>query len=376
MKILIVFNRYEYRGGEDTYVENLTKLLRSKGHVVRLFVKDSRSITGLLSKIVTAFGMFYNPILQKELERVISEFKPEAAHFHNIYPLITPLAYKICKQNNVKIIQTIHNYKFICPKNDLYRGGKICELCTRSTLGLSPSVLFGCYHGSRLASLFYTLSYLFHTALGRYKLINTFIFPSQFTHIYYARHTSFPIYKFHYLPYHIYGGHKSTKGKDYLLYVGRLTDEKGILQLIQAIKNTDQQLYVVGDGPLRDQIKLLSSSFKNITYLGHKTHNQVLKLIAQAKALIVPSIWFEVLPNVILEANKMNKDVWVSSNNPNLKTLTSLSNYIHTYSDFKDLFSKLKRKWQNVKNNALQDSLAYQTSPEYHYKVLISLYKK
>lgn len=383
MRILILFNKYEYRGGEDTYVDNLIRLLKSKGHKVYLYTKDSRDIKSILDKVKIGIGLFWNPLVESELTKIIHTFKPEVAHFHNIYPIISPIAYRICAQYTIKIVQTIHNYKFMCPNNSLFRAGKICDLCPKKRTFI-PSLFFKCYHNSFFATLFYILSIAFHRIIHTFDLIDHYIFPSQFTQLYYQKYNGVPRKKSNYLPYHSYSSPQMIrngiiKGEPYLLYLGRMTKEKGVIELIAAIKNEPRiKTYFVGNGPISFQIQQMAKEYMHITYISHVKHHQIYRLIKNASAVVVPSLWFEVLPNVILEAIQVKKTVYVPSSNPNLRSLKDKSRYIITYDGMEDLVIKvLKQKNSGViKHMSEKEQLLTQISPEYHYKKIMSIYAR
>lgn len=378
MRILILFNRYEFRGGEDTYVENLTKLLKSHGHQVYVFTKDSREILTFLDRIKTGIGIIWNLAVERELDLIIRRFRPDVAHFHNIYPLISPLAYRVCARHKVKIVQTIHNYKFMCSNNSLYRAGKICELCPKKRTFL-PSLFFSCYHNSFFASLMYAISVTFHSMIHTFDMIDEYVFPSPFTQAYYNRYWKLSLKKSHYLPYHSYpqkdigGGRKER----YFLYLGRMTTEKGVEELAQAFSSHSRlSALFIGNGPLAKYLRGLEKKYKNITYIPHLTHDKVYRYIKDSYAVIVPSRWFEVLPNVILEAIQAKKTVLVPASNPNLSLLKDKSEYIITYSDMENLVKQAKKLMQVKKMEFTKKSGTFsrQLSPDYHYKKIMSIY--
>ncbi|MBI4974118.1 glycosyltransferase family 4 protein [Candidatus Roizmanbacteria bacterium] len=382
MKILILFNRYAYRGGEDTYVDNLVELLKKNGHRARLYIKDSRSIKMLSDKIKAGIGLFWNFQTARELDKIIVEFKPDIAHFHNIYPLISPTAYYICKKNGVKIIQTIHNYKFVCPKNSLFREGKICELCVTKSFAY-PSIIYGCYHNSKLASLIYSLAFFIHKKIGSFNLIDTYIFPSPFTQEYYLKYVGIPKKKTIVLPYFVSPSQKTPQivpRQDFFLYVGRLSEEKGISRLLKAFKSLPKhKLRVVGDGPLKDGLVKKYAKFKNIIFIPLIKQSEVFIQMRQARAVIVPSLWYEVQPNVILEAIATHCPIIIPKTK-NYSSWVPKKTQVFTY-QMNDLNS-LKRailasnskKIPQLQKSSLSKTMA-QFSPLFHYKNLMKIYE-
>lgn len=310
MKVLLIHNYYQFWGGEDTYVTSLQKLLTDNGHKVYLYTKDSKNIRTFWDKIRTALNLFWNPKMATELNKLILNVKPDVAHFNNVYPLIGATAYWICKKNKIKIVQTIHNYRFMCPKGILFRNGKICELCINKHI-FSPAIRFGCYHKSRLASLFYSISFFFHKSMGIFSHIDTYLFPSQFTQRYYQQHFDISKSKSVYLPYFIDLKKTNSKIKrgSYQLFIGRLSEEKGIIDLLETYKKMPtKELKVIGTGPLQKEVNQYKK-YKNIKILGFMTKKKFLPILQKAKSLIVPSKWYEVSPIVILEAIATNTPI-------------------------------------------------------------------
>lgn len=377
MRILILFNRYVYRGGEDTYVANLISLLKAHRHSVRLFQKDSRNIKNMFDSLRVGLGLFWNMSTDKELSRVIETFKPDIAHFHNIYPLISPTAYWVCKKNNVPIVQTIHNYKFMCPKNSLYRNGSVCELCVGKIISW-PSILYGCYHNSRLSSLVYSCAFFFHKCIGTFKHIDHYIFPTEFTKRYFVKNIAFVQSKKSIVlpsPTHLSPVPQSEKRKGSYLYIGRLSEEKGVRELTSLFHRNGKQLIVVGNGPLRDYLMTKYASDTNIRFIPHSAPTRIRILMESAQAVIVPSLWYEVLPLVVLEATALGKPIFLSGNK-NLRAIQNRGNIVYFKErDFKDLDMKIKifeKQSQSPKLSSMPEIY----SPTIHYAKLHELYEK
>lgn len=381
MRILLIHNFYQYWGGEDTYVTSVKKLLEGNGHKVYLYSKDSKNIKTFVDKTKAAIGLFYNPWVAKELTKIVKEFKPDVAHFHNVYPLIDATAYRVCKKHKIPIIQHIHNYRFMCPKGMLFRNGKICELCVGKSFPFY-SILFGCYHTSRLASLFFSLAFFVHRITGTFRLIDKFIFPSEFVKNYYLKNLNIPENKAVVIPFFVdFSQNESIKikKKDYFLYIGRLSEEKGIIQLIEVFKTLpEHKLVVIGDGPLRKKVESYKK-YKNITLMGFLPRKRIGKYIQTAKAIIISSIWYEVFPFVLLEVIAQNIPILVPDNE-NFKLIFKYiknSNIINYYKfrDFDDLKNKIISFDQNARSLEKLKIINFY-NPEIHYRILLREYKK
>lgn len=376
MRILILFNKYTYQGGEDTYVKNLTLLLRKRGHSVRLFKRDSRDIKNVVDSLRAGIGLFWNQDTNTELTKAIRAFKPDIAHFHNIYPLISPTAYWVCKKNNVPIVQSIHNYKFMCPKNSLFRNGSICELCVGRMISW-PSIFYGCYHDSRLSSLVYSCAFFFHKCIGTFRHINHYIFPTEFTRRYYVKNIAFvqpgqssvlPS------PALLPTIHTSDEKKGPYLFVGRLSEEKGINGLVSLFRTNGKSLTIVGNGPLRNRL-MGDSPSPNIRFIPHSSSTRIKRLMQSARALIVPSLWYEVLPLVVLEAMALGKTIFLSGNK-NLLSIQSRGNIIYFKpGDFDDLQEKII-SYERLSQSPKLSNMPEIYSPRYHYHKLRELYEK
>lgn len=379
MRILLIHNFYQYWGGEDSYVTSLKKLLVEKGHDVYLYSKDSKKIKTFWDKFRTAIGLFYNPYVAKELTEVINKFKPEVAHFHNIYPLIGATAYRVCKKYSIPIIQHIHNYRFMCPKGILFRNNKICELCLHKKFPFY-SIFFGCYHQSRLASLFFSAAFYYHSLIKTFSLIDKFIFPSEFTRDYYLKHLKIDKNKAFYLPYFVDLNPKNLKNNkrkgDYFLFVGRLSEEKGILQLLEVFKTLPKiKLVVIGDGPLRKEVDHYKK-YPNINILGFLKREKIYNFMRKSKAVIIPSLWYEVLPIVYIEA-LVNDARIISLQSENFKKFGKKQRQINYRADD---FASLKKAVQKFNKLECIENVKYQRiakikyTPKKHYVLLSRIY--
>jgi len=363
MRILLIHNYYKYQGGEEVYVESLKKLLEKNGHKVILYTKNSKNIKTLWDKIKVGFNLFWNTTVARELNELIQKEVPDVVHFNNIYPLIGATAYLICKKNRVKVIQTIHNYRFMCPKGILYREGGVCELCISKRF-FSPAIQFGCYHGSRAASFLYSFAFFIHKNMGTFTSINTYIFPSLFTQQYYQRYFGISGSRSIYLPHFVdlQVSKKKIEKENWYLYVGRLSEEKGILQLLEVFKNLPKfTLKVIGEGPQHREVNIYRK-YKNIHILGHVQRVKLVPYYQKARALIVPSLFYEIGPLVSYEATALNTPIIIAA----------------TSSNDEDIKISLKKKLleYNDKNNSYPKNRVKISTPEEYIKVITRIYSQ
>lgn len=380
MRILLIHNYYQLRGGEDVCVDSLYKLLKDNRFDVYLYAKKSADIkNNLISKAKVAFGMFYSHKIKKELSELIRVFHPDVAHFHNLYPLITPMAYDICKKFSLPIVQTIHNYRFICPKATLFREGKICEECVGKRF-FYPAIKYSCYRGSLAQSVIFTFSAYYYDLRKQIRLINKFIFPSEFTRDYYIKHLHIPIEKTTVIPHFVDNNFvenntKKTKKtlKNYFLYVGRLAEEKGVLELVEFFKKiSTAKLVIIGDGPLKKRIASFTK-FKNIIFYQYQSRETISMFMKNALATIIPSLCYEIGPMVLLESYS-NKTPVIAPNIGVFKerVINGITGYFYEFNNFNDLKAKIKFCLKNKKSlNMMKLSIFNLYKKEYSQKTYL-----
>lgn len=377
MKILLIHNYGQYRGGAETYFESLSQQLETKGHRVIKYVKDSRTINTLFDKIKTAIGMFYNFKTEKDLEKLIKKEKPDVAQILNIYPLITATVYRVLKKHKIPIIQRIQDYRFFCPKATLFRNEKVCELCIAKRFKY-PSIIYGCYQNSKLSSLIFSLSFYFHQLIGSYRLIDRYMFPTKFVRDFYIKNSQIKKESTIVIP--TFTDISQLKNKDevkfkekkYFLFFGRLSEEKGIIELLKVFKTLlNIKLIVIGDGPLKSEVQQYSK-YKSIILEGFQPRNIILKYIKQAKAIIIPSLWYDVMPNVLIESISQGASVIVPKFGVFPELIKKSQGYFYDQNNF-DSLKSVVIKVNNLKkiNGAGNDN---RFNPEKHINKLIELY--
>jgi len=376
MKILLIHNYYMYSGGEDIYLKSLMKLLKKNGHKVILYKKESKNIITIFDKFKVAFGLLYNPTIDTELTQLIKKERPDIAHFHNIYPLIGATAYLACHKAALPIVQHIHNYRMVCSKGNLFRSGTICELCPKSK-SLIPSVYFGCYHSSRIASLIFMIAQTCHKMRNTLGYIDTYISPSLFS-LKYLSSTLPPKKNIVYIPNFVNIIKKNVPAKNsrggYYLYVGRIVEEKGVEDMILAFTGTGQKLVIIGEGPLKDKLKKSYGGSPNISFIPFQTSENVYTYIKGCTALIIPSKWYEVAPLVFIEAFILKKPIIFRLLGGMIEYKTygfGIQNKLFTHS-----------LTQLIKGNSPVPKVRYTAekashfSEKSHYNAVISLYEK
>ena len=170
--VLLVHDYYQVPGGEDVVVANEKHLLETHGHAAALYARRNEEISrmGALEKIRSALGMFFSIRTYREVRRSIRENRISLVHVHNTLPLIGPAVYYAAFREGVPVVQTVHNFRLLCPNALFYRDGHICEDCTKK--GLHCAVKHRCYRGSRLQTMLCVLSTRLHRALKTYSRLH------------------------------------------------------------------------------------------------------------------------------------------------------------------------------------------------------------
>ena len=321
MKILIVHNRYLQPGGEDVVVDAEAALLAEHGHEVTRLETSNESLVRMHPLRAASQAVWNGGARADVSDRVAAE-QPDVVHFHNTFPLLSPAVLHLRGKRRPRVVQTLHNYRLVCPAATLIRGGVACEKCVGRS-GLS-GVWHACYRDSRAATATVALAHWVHGALGTWtRQVDAFIALSPFARDVFVR-GGIPAEKLHLKTNFLSrdpgrGAHDS----DAFLFVGRLSDEKGVRVLLDAWAqlSAPAPLQIMGDGPLRPLVEAAARTNPAIAYLGSRDHDEVLRAMKRARALVVPSLAQENSPLALLEAFATGTPV-IASDLQNLRMLT------------------------------------------------------
>jgi glycosyltransferase involved in cell wall biosynthesis len=327
MKILLIHNFYRSSApsGEDAVYHKEHELLRSKGHEVVTFNKFNDNIeeVGLFNRISLAKKTTWSCESYSQIRQLIKHWQPDIAHFHNTFPQISPSGYLACQNSSVPVVQTLHNFRLVCPGAMLMHHGVPCEKCLGTSL--IPSIKHKCYRGSTQATLAVSAMVALNRFRGTYtKYVNKYIALTEFSKRKLVM-GGLPDNKVSVKPNFIETVMSYVPDKsDYVVYVGRLTAEKGVRTLIKAwTKLPDIKLFVLGDGALRHELEAIKFKYTlNIEFFGHVPREKVLEIVSRAKIQIIPSECYEGFPNVVLEAFSCGTPVVASA-------IGSLNELIH-----------------------------------------------
>lgn len=303
MKVLMIHNRYQQPGGEDEVFLAEASLLESYGHRVVRYSTHNDRVAGT-NRLALAGNTLWNSSTYQELRALMRRERPRVAHFHNIFPLISPAGYYAAKTEGVPVIQTLHNYRLLCPNALFFRDGRVCEDCMGKVIPW-PGVIHKCYRGSRAASAVVTAMLTTHRASHTWTdMVDMYVVLTEFARRKFIE-GGLPARKLIVKPNFVYPDPGPGEGRGgYALFVGRLSPEKGIGTLLTAWERLREQilLKVVGDGPLAEQVASAASRYPYLEYLGYRSVEEVHGLLKEASVLIFPSEWYETFGRVAAEA--------------------------------------------------------------------------
>ncbi|WP_269632110.1 glycosyltransferase [Pelomonas sp. BJYL3] len=296
-RVLLVHNAYQQRGGEDAVVESELALLRQHGHEVQTYFRHNDEVRGQ-SPAGLALQAVWSRSTVQDLSSQIQRDRPDVIHVHNTLPLVSPAVFWVAHRHRIPVVMTLHNFRLLCPQAMLLREGRVCEDC----VGRSPwpAVVHGCYRGSRAQTAVVSAMLGVHRALGTWqRRVSRYIALNEFARQKYIE-GGLPAERIVLKPNFVDLPRPPELERSGVLFVGRLSEEKGVRTLIEAAQALPPGLRVtvVGDGPLRPLVE----AHPRLRYLGPQAAEAVQAQMAAAQLLLVPSIWFENFPRTIVEA--------------------------------------------------------------------------
>jgi glycosyltransferase involved in cell wall biosynthesis len=352
MVILLIHNYYQRPGGEDARVRQERDLLASRGHRIVEYTRQSTEIAlnGLGSRIRLGAGALWSKRTYSELRSLLARERPDVAHVHNTVPLISPSAYYACQEAGVPVIQTLHNFRLFCATGDFLRQGRICEECLKHSL--LRGVWHRCYQDSVSAAAVVALMLASQRALGTWKeRVDCYIACTEFARKKFIE-GGLSAEKIVVKPCFVDPdpGPRTGPGET-VLFVGRLSPEKGLRTLIAAWARLGGRvpLRIAGDGPLRAEleVQIKQRGLAGVEMLGHLSGANILAEMRRARFLVFPSEWYEGLPLTIAEAFACGVPIVASRIGSMLELIQNGRTGLHfTPGDPEDLAAKVEWAWK------------------------------
>ncbi|AFY36226.1 glycosyltransferase [Calothrix sp. PCC 7507] len=303
MHILQVHNTYKIRGGEEETCAAEVKLLQDMGHKVAIY-GDHNDRIATINPASLALNTIWSSKNYTKVKQILQRQPYDVVHIHNFFPLISPSVYYAAKDAGVRVVQTLHNYRFLCPNGLFFRDGQVCEDCLGKFVPLS-GVQHGCYREDKAATAGVAAMLILHRLLNTWKnQVDCYISMTEFGRQKFIE-GGFPAEKIVVKPHFVAPDPGVGSGSGgYALYVGRLSVEKGLDTLLAAWEQLGGKipLKIIGDGQLSDRVKEAVAKMPGVEWLGRKPINEVYEMIGEAKVLILPSKWYETFGRVAIEA--------------------------------------------------------------------------
>lgn len=326
--LLAVNNYYYYRGGAETIFLEQNKMFEEHGwNVVPFCMKHPQNLEtswskyfvdeiefgadySLFEKLARVPKVIYSLEARRKLTRLLDTVKPEVCHAHNIYNHISPSILSLLHERGIPTVLTLHDLKIACPAYNMLSSDGICERCKGGRV--HNVVTNRCVKGSVLLSSVVMLEAVVHGLLKSYQRnVDRFIVPSKF---YIAKliEWGMPASKFSHVPNFVDVDHAEPKfdAGEAFLYFGRISREKGLATLIRAAATAGCKLWIAGMGPQLDEIKALADQLgADVLFWGYLTGEPLRSVIREARAVVLPSEWYENAPMTVLEAYAYGKPV-------------------------------------------------------------------
>ena len=383
MKILYCHNIYQQAGGEDNCADDEIKLLREHGHEVVRFTKHNDSIQ-TMSKLAVAAKTIWSTQSSREVSDLLKKHQIDVLHAMNTFPLISPSVYYAARRQGVAVVQSLQNYRLLCPGAYLMRDGKLCTECVSKTIPW-PAIKHKCYRGSRAGSAIVTSMLVTHRLLGTWKkLVNRYCACTEHGKQVFVS-GGLPADRIAVKPNFIDPIPAIGTGQGgYALFAGRLSPEKGVAELLSAWQQMPNAptLKIVGDGPLRPDADSAAQNLGNVESYGWKSPAEVAQLMGNAACLILPSLWYEGFPKTQVESLALGTPVLAANLGSMSESIHPWINGLHFEPGSADAikncvteFFANPQRWPALRKSTRQDFLEKYTGQK-NYETLIDIYQQ
>lgn len=382
MRVLQVHNFYQQAGGEDKVYEAEYELLARHGHAVIQYSAQNDTIARM-SGMEVATRALWNPDTYREIARIIKRESPDIVHAHNTFPIVSPSIYYAAGKARIPVVQTLHNYRLLCPAATLFRDGKVCEECIGSATAYK-AVVHRCYRHSASASAAVASMLLAHRIAGTWNTkVDTYIALTNFARDKFVE-GGLPPGKIVVKPNFLNSDPGAGAGNgNYAFFAGRLSEEKGVRTLLDswARPGSTMPLKIAGDGPLATYVKERASTQSNIEWLGYCQRERLMELLQEAAILVFPSLWYEGLPMTIVEAMACGTPVVASGlGSMNELIRDGINGFRFTAGDaggLADCIRSILARPDELREMRRSSRLCYEQNytPERNYELLMEIYQ-
>ena len=380
--VLMVHNYYQIQGGEDTVVANEKKMLEEHGHKVILYTRNNSELKklSLLQKMFLPITTIFNVKTYLEIKKIIKKEGIDIVHVHNTLNLISPSVYYAAILMKVPVVQTIHNFRLLCPGATFYRDGHICEECLSNSLVCA--IKHSCYRGSKLQTLACVISIKIHRITGIYRKIY-YICLTEFNKRKLLEMEQVKEERVFVKPNFVESKEDfitEGKRKNQFIFAGRLDKLKGIDLLLRAWKEMGEEtpkLIVCGIGPMEEWCKEYVATIKlNVEMRGYIQNEETIKLIAESKGWILPTQWYEGFPMSIVEAFSVGTPVLCSDlGNAGSVVENKVMGYKFKYNSINQIINAVKELMnQSLNNNQIKKIYNDKYSEHTNYEMLERIY--
>ena len=390
MKILAIhnFHRKGSASGDDQVFKSETALLESHGNEVIRYTasNDEFDKAGVIGKLKATLGMLWSFKNYKAVKELCEREKPDIVHIHTFFPLLSPSILYAAKRSGCKVVATLHDTRFICPCSTSLRGTQLCNECGDGHY--FRMCKYGCFKGSKLQSLIVAFIFKYHRIRKSfYKQIDKYICLNEnqiklLTNIGFDKDKI--VKKYNFVPdaeANLKEVRVDSLPERYVVFYGRIGEEKGIRILMKIWDEIDIPIVVMGGGPLEDEFKQWAETKKNVYYLGYTEHNKCLSIVKGAEFVVFPSIWYEGCSMVEIETESLGKGLIATDLGFSVEAIADgVNGYKVKLGDVDGFRERIVKLWNNPEKcqeiglNARKDyEMKYM--PEDNYKQLMDIYK-
>lgn len=382
MKILIIHTYYQQSGGggEDIVFQQEIALLSPTEDIEALTFQNKKGWRGALQFLLVIWNVF----AAKKLKNKIRQYHPDIIHIHNWHYAIGPIAIRVAKKAGIPVVHTLHNYRLLCPSATLLYNKQLFTDSIRSAFPWK-AIFKKVYRNSFFQTFWLAFAVWFHKKIGTWKMIDTYIVPTGFVKNLFV-HSSLGIsgQKITIKPNFVKRSDtKPVERKNHFMFIGRLSEEKGIHVLLETFKNSNDELHIAGNGPLKEEVLEVCAHNSNIKYIGSLNKDGVINAMNSCTALIFPSIWYETFGLVIIEAFSLGCPLLASDIGSPTELVQHGINGFHFEAGNAAALKKQLHVWQSLSESE-KEKFRYNSfstykefyTPEKNKEQLIEIYKK